>query len=133
MKHLIIIAFSIILAACGATGVKITDSQIANLKKGQTTIDQATAQLGQPTNRMTLSDFTTLTYSYGEYSARAASFIPVVGVFAGGADVRSSMVMLKFDKQGILQDIITSQSQYGAGNGVSAGNIDTTKVDQPKQ
>ena len=133
MKKLLSAILICLLSACGASGVKINDSQIAQLKKGETTIQQATAQLGQPTNRMSVGDFTTMTYSYGEYSARAANFIPVVGIFAGGADIRSSMVMLKFDKNGVLKDIITSQSQYGAGKNFSAGEIDTTKVDQPRQ
>ena len=134
MKRLLVFLISFVaLLGCSATGIKVSDEQISKLKKGETTQSQAVSILGNPVTTAKSSYGTTLIYSYGEYSARAASFIPVVGMFAGGADVRSSAVILRFDTNNVLADITSTQSQYGTGTGASAGNIDTSKVDQPKQ
>jgi len=72
-------------------------------------------------------------YHYAESSVRAASFIPIVGMFAGGADVRANAVSLTFGPDGKLKNTTATSSEYGTGHGVSAGAIDTSKVPQPKQ
>lgn len=126
-------ACAALLVACAAMGVKVSDEALASLKPG-TTIANAMDTLGQPTSRMRMADGTTLLqYVYAEATVRAASFVPIVGAFAGGTDVRSSMATLRFDAQGKLLDVTSSESQYGTGVGVSAGKINQTTVPQPRQ
>ena len=43
-----ILAATIALAGCGATGVKVSDAQVAAFKPGETTEAQVAALLGQP-------------------------------------------------------------------------------------
>ena len=53
---------------------------------GVDTIGTVTAKLGQPQNSETGSDGnTTMTYSDSKTHAKAATFVPIVGIFAGGA------------------------------------------------
>ena len=44
-----------------------------------------------------------ITYVYFSSQVRPEIFIPIVGAFAGGADVENSMVTMTFDKKDILQ------------------------------
>lgn len=118
------IAVLALIAGCAATGVKVSDEQLAKLKKGETTRSEVLATLGKPTMQMKLADGTSLlTYSYFEYSTRPATFIPIVGAFAGGADSRSNSVSLRFDANDKLIDNTSMSSEYGTGMGAAAGAI----------
>lgn len=122
------------LVGCAASGVKVTDEQIARLTPKVTTLSDAERMLGPATTRMRMPDGTTqLHYVYSEATVRAASLIPIVGLVAGGTDVRSNMVVLRFDTTGLLVDVMSSSSQYGTGVGASSGAVDRTAVPQPRQ
>lgn len=130
MTAIVVIA----IAGCATVGREISDAQIGTLKKGETTSTQAIAALGQPTSVTRLSDGRQImTYSFAHAQARPASFIPVVGLFAGGSDVRSSAVMLTFDKTGILQDYSSHQSVTGAGTGFAAGTYTQPDMTLPQE
>jgi len=134
MKALITIALAAALAGCAATGVRVTPEQAAAFKPGEATELQVVQQLGQPTQRMSLGDGSViLMYSYAEYKTRPASLIPVVGAFAGGSDVASSAVSLRFGKDGKLIDTSSYSSGMGTGIGASAGKIEPKTTDQPRQ
>lgn len=122
------------LVACAATGVKVTDEQLAGLVAGVATEADVIQRLGAPTTRLRQGDGTVmLQYVYAEAQVRAASFVPVVGMFAGGSDVRSNLVMLTFGPDGKLRTTMSSASQYGTGTGASAGNISPAGNQQPRQ
>lgn len=90
------------------------------MKAGQTTYADVTAQLGPPTSVSTKSDGTKIAVYYSIHAqARPASFIPVVGLFAGGADSRSSSVVFRFDAASKLIDFTSSQTGVGASNGTA--------------
>ena len=55
-----ILAATIALAGCGATGVKVSDAQVAAFKPGETTEAQVAALLGQPNMRTRLPDGTVM-------------------------------------------------------------------------
>ena len=128
MKKLTILCL-ILLTSCVSTGVKVPEAKVDTLKVGETTITQTISSLGAPTMKSKLSSGETiLMYSYAEYTARASSFIPFVGLFAGGADVRASFVQLVFDKNGLFLSSSATESQYGSGTGLGAGHVDMTKA-----
>lgn len=134
MRNVFLTAAACVLIGCAATGVKVSDEALSSLKPRQATVDQAIALLGAPTSRMRMGDGSTmLQYVYAEAKIRPASFVPIVGAFAGGTDVRSSMAMLRFGPDGKLIDITTSASQYGTGTGVSAGSVAPDQLPQPRQ
>jgi outer membrane protein assembly factor BamE (lipoprotein component of BamABCDE complex) len=133
-RNFVTLAFCVLLVGCAASGVKVTEAQISALRAGETTVDQVLAQFGQPTTRMKLADGTvTLLYVYSEAKVRGATFIPIVGAFAGGMDVRSTSATLRFNSAGLLLDVSSSQSELGSGTGAAAGAVETTPLPQPRQ
>lgn len=125
---------ALLLAACAASGIKVTSDQLQGLKRGETTEQEVIARLGPPTSRIRSSDGRTmLVYSYAEVSTRPATFIPVVGLFAGGADARGNTAVLRFDPNSRLIDYTTSETRQGTGLGAAPGWVDAHPAAQPRQ
>ena len=124
---------SVALAGCASTGVNVSEDQVSQVTKGETTRSEVVSALGNPTTVMRQADGTTMViYNYVEARARPESYIPFVGAFIGGADSRSSMVTLRFDEDDRLIDYITATSQYGTGLGAAAGSVERVP-DQPRK
>ncbi|OZI64598.1 outer membrane protein assembly factor BamE domain-containing protein [Bordetella genomosp. 4] len=123
----------VLIAGCVSTGVQVKDEQLSSFVPGQTTRQEVIAALGQPTTQMRNADGTSmLIYTHVEAQARAASFIPIVGAFVGGADSRSNQVTLNFDSDGKLLGHSSTESAYGTGYGLSAGQVESV-TDQPRK
>lgn len=119
---LVVALLGLAVAGCATVGREISDAQLETLRKGVTTETEAVATLGQPTSVMRLGDGSRrLTYSFAHAQARPESFIPVVGLAVGGSDVRSSVVILSFDRAGVLQDYMSHTTRTGAGTGFASG------------
>jgi hypothetical protein len=74
--------------------------------------------LGAPTERSLAADGTTkISYIYAESQIRPATFIPFVGLFAGGSDTRTNTVVFEFDQSGVLTNYNSSESIIGASVG----------------
>jgi hypothetical protein len=111
--------------------VLIACSVIGSLKKGESTINDALITLGQPTTRIAAGDgTTTFIYTYAEASVKAASFIPVVGLVAGGTDVSVSSTTLRFDTNGKLIDISRMDSQHNSSMGMPPGRSSAPSTSQ---
>ena len=106
------------LAGCASSsGVKVTDEQVAALQPGVTTEQDVLARFGQPSMRTRLADGTVmLMYHHAETYVKGATFVPVVGMMAGGMEVRSSAVTLNFDATGKLVSTASHMGQYGGGS-----------------
>lgn len=123
MRRIGILAASIMLAACATVGREVTDAEIATLKKGQTTKQEAINTLGQPTQTSRTSDGKQiLMYTFAHVQARPETFIPFIGPFVGGSDIRSSALVLTFDNADVLQEWTSNQSSTGTGVGLSGGS-----------
>lgn len=110
------------LAGCATVGREVTESQLQGLAKGKTTMDEVVARLGKPTSSAsTLEGKRFISYVFAHAQARPESFIPIVGAFVGGTDVRSTMVTFTFDRDGKLEGYVQSQSATGSGTGLAAG------------
>lgn len=111
------IAFVSLLAlACASAGVQVRQDQVQDFAKGKTTWAEMVQRLGNPTSVGVTSDGTRVaTYVYTHVQARASSFIPVVGVFAGGADQRTNTAIFRFDNDGRLIDYTMSEGNIGSG------------------
>ena len=120
MRVLFAMAIAVLLSACGVDqGQKIDTNQVAKFQTGKTTYDQVIAAMGTPASIQTRSDGTKiLVYVYTQAAPRPATFVPVVGLFAGGADVKQQSVLFTFDHDGILKDYTTQDTQMCSGNGV---------------
>lgn len=124
-----IIAFG--LSACASSGVMIDDQKLQQIKKGETTEAQVIGFLGQPTTISTSGGQRILIYAGAHVQARPASFIPVVGMLAGGGDVRSSSVVIRV-QDGVVADISSSQTTIGSGTGFAAGQLIAPVQNQPR-
>jgi len=93
------------IAGCGATsGTKITEDQLSRLKVGETTRAQAVSILGEPNSDTAMSGGARiLVWVYSSTSVRPETFIPFAGAFVGGADNKSSSVVLTFGSNDVLE------------------------------
>jgi hypothetical protein len=118
MKTRIIVIFVLLtLSGCVASGVKVNPARINDFTVGKSTCDDVSAALGSPTQRYTKADddMTRWLYTYAAAQSRPLNFVPLVGAFAGGFDVESSVVGFRFTKDCILEK--TSYSTSGMGGG----------------
>ncbi len=74
-----------------------------------------------------------LMYTWIDARARPQNFIPLVGAFVGGADIRSSSAIVWIGTDGTLESFSASQSQYGIGRGLEAGPDPGRVPGQPRQ
>lgn len=131
MRRAILISAAI-LAGCATSGVQVGSEQTAAFKQGITTEADVVQKLGRPNNVLTSSDGgKTLTYSYANVQIRPSTFIPIVGLFAGGSDVRSSATSFVFDKSGKLVSHNTVSNEYGTSTGLTSG-APMASTDQPR-
>jgi hypothetical protein len=118
MRKLFLVVAAISLTACASAGVKVEEAKLKSFEKGKTTASEVVTTLGPPTARSVTADgITTISYNYASSQIRPATFIPIVGLFAGGSDTRHSAVEFKFDKQGLLADYTSSEGEIGASVG----------------
>lgn len=123
-------------SGCATSGnPAVQNEALANqIKIGVTTKEEVRRMFGQPTavSRGSFSVAPGLngapspativeawTYSYAETDIHPATFIPIVGLFAGSATVKSASVTVSFDDKGVVQHISTAQAQATAGPGAS--------------
>ena len=104
------------LAGCMTVGTKVDSSTVKNFTPGVTTIDQAETALGKP-NQVTRNEdgSTTVQYIYIKSHANGASYVPIVGLFAGKGISDSVTTTLEFDKNGKFEKYSTSQGHTEAG------------------
>ena len=135
MKRFALVLVVALLSGCAATGVQIKEEQLAGFEKGKTTLQEVISKLGPPTGNTLMPDGSRMiSYAYAQAQARPENFIPVVGPLVGGHDVRSNMVMLTFDRGGILSSLMSSSHQHGTGQGFASGASPGDRVEQqPRQ
>lgn len=126
---------AILTAGCASTGVHVDEATAAQFQDGRTSYNDVVGALGQPTSNMMASNGErTIMYTYAHAQVRAATLIPVVGIFAGGMDTNSTNAIFTFDSKGVLKSHSTSRSQYGTGSGVVSGAAPSVPSgDQPRQ
>lgn len=104
---------------CASSGTKVTADQLAGFKAGVTTEAEVIAALGPPNNTSTHADGTkTDMYMHVAMSMHAASFIPVVGLFAGGASHSTDSAILTFDAHGVLKSVSSSTGHNDMNTGL---------------
>jgi hypothetical protein len=118
------LALSTLSAAPAVAGHReITVDDVAGFKIGVATYGDVIAKLGKPSSVSVLSNGTrTVAYVGFKTHVKAASFIPIVGLFAGGATGDTSVVSFMFGPDGLLQassatnaDVDCSSSIVSAG------------------
>ncbi|MDD2663982.1 MAG: outer membrane protein assembly factor BamE [Dechloromonas sp.] len=135
MKHsfrILISASALLLSACVSHGVMVTEQQVSQIRRGETSEAEVVAILGQPTSISSINGRRMLIYSGMYAQPRPATFIPVVGPLVGGADVRASSVVISIS-DGIVSDIYSTHTASASGTGLAAGAPIQQVPDQPRK
>jgi outer membrane protein assembly factor BamE (lipoprotein component of BamABCDE complex) len=113
------LAVLLLLAGCASSGTMVTEQQAGQFQDGVTTRAQVIAKLGQPNQATLSSDGTRIDiYVHVTASADGATFIPVVGLLAGGANSKTNTATFTFDKEGLLKTVATSTGQARVNTGL---------------
>ena len=105
---------------CASIGnPKVADFNPATqIEYGKTTKAEIIAMLGEPNSKTYgPNGEEDWGYTYVQYQVKPATFIPVVGIFAGGSDVSGRNLIFIFDKNGVLQKQGSGESQVKGTSG----------------
>ena len=117
-KLLVVIFFLGIIISCATVGNKeiMDQSKTSQIIKGQTTKKEVLSLIGEPSKVTFMeNDCEVWDYVLSKSQTRAVTFVPVVGLFAGGMDMQTYTLTIKFDKNGVVQEIGKGKMIGGAG------------------
>jgi hypothetical protein len=102
---------------------QINADDVAQFKVGVATYDDVTAKFGKPSSVSMMSNGTRMiAYTAVNTHVKAATFVPIVGLFAGGATSQTSVVSFTFGPDGLLQSSSATNADANCSVGfVSAG------------
>ncbi len=127
---LVVAAISFASIPCAAAPKAITADQVAAFKPGVANYADVVRAFGRPMTVTTRSDGTTvIAYSVIRDSVKAATFVPVVGLFAGGAKASMSYASFVFGADGVLQSSETSDSKFDCSTRLFAANCSSVTPD----
>lgn len=99
------------LVAGTASAKPVSSADAAQFQIGSATYDDVTGKLGKPATVTTNSDGTVeIAYASTSTHVKAASFVPVVGLFAGGATGKVSVLKFTFGPDHVLKSTTTADS-----------------------
>jgi outer membrane protein assembly factor BamE (lipoprotein component of BamABCDE complex) len=98
------------------------DSIYAQVVEGKTTQADVQQTYGVPTAKTFTDGGNEIwTYDYAYATAKGINFVPIVGLFTGGADVEKKQLVVMFDKDGVVSRRVFSESQQEIRRGVGSG------------
>lgn len=108
-----------VAAGCASSGTLVAEQQASQFERGVTTRAQVIAKLGEPQQSTKMDDGTRIdVYVHIQASATTATYIPVVGLFAGGAKGSNNTATFTYGPDGILKSIGTSAGQNNVNTGL---------------
>lgn len=111
-----------LIAGCVSSGTQVKDAQLDQFQKGVTTEADVTKALGPAQSVSRTSDGKRILVYVGTHAqAKASSFIPVVGLFTGGATAHVTTVSFTFGPDGKLADYTSSESNSDVRTGIVSG------------
>lgn len=134
MRTAITILSLLLAVGCATVGREVTKDQLTSFEKGRTTIPEVQDKLGPPTTTTLMQDGrTAMIYTFAHAQARPETFIPFVGAFVGGSDVRATSVNFTFDASGKLEGYTHTTSVTGSGMGLAGGRYQPPNRDLPQE
>lgn len=120
MRILITAGMGVYLAACVSSGTKVTPAQMSAFQIGRTTEAEVISQLGAPNATSIGIDGSKCdVYMHVSAHANGASYIPIVGLFAGGAKGDSNTAVFNFRPDGILKSTSSSAAHTDVNTGLA--------------
>lgn len=135
------LGIALLISGCVSSGNPsvMDQDRIAQIKIDTSTKEDVKRILGQPnsTSRQsgsysvipglppstTLTNVETWSYTHLSVDVDAATFIPIVGLFAGGATSNINTFTVVFNERGIVRHISSTQSQGRSGLGAGVNRI----------
>lgn len=110
-RAILVLASLLTFAGCASVGQKIDPASVEKIHKGQTTRSEVIALLGPPmSSTVTSEGKEILMWIYAHSSARGASYIPVVGLFAGGVNANSESVQVVIGTDKLVENFTSHTS-----------------------
>lgn len=120
MRYLIATGLAGILAGCVSSGTKVTQEQISAFEVGKTTEAEVIARLGAPNGTSIATDGSKSdVYMHISAHANGASYIPIVGLFAGGAKSDSDTAVFNFGPNRVLKSMSSSTAHTDVNTGLA--------------
>ncbi|MBU9384709.1 outer membrane protein assembly factor BamE domain-containing protein [Burkholderia gladioli] len=126
-QHALLIATlsaATLLTGCATTGNEHLESATQTSVQSQITQGKSTKQdvqdaFGSP-NKTTFTDsgFEIWTYELAHATPHAINFVPIVGAFAHGADVRKKTLTVLFDDSGVVKKYTFAETTDVARGGI---------------
>ncbi len=112
-----------LLAGCASAGSEALSKQSStslqqHIQKGVTTKAQVQAILGQPQSVSFNGGDEQWTYNFAHATPTAVDFVPVVNLFVHHADVDHKMLVILFDKTGVVQNYSYTHGQSIVHSGI---------------
>ncbi len=112
-----------LLAGCASAGSEALSKQSStslqqHIQKGVTTKAQVQAILGQPQSVSFNGGDEQWTYNFAHATPTAVDFVPVVNLFVHHADVDHKMLVILFDKNGVVQNYSYTHGQSIVHSGI---------------
>ncbi len=105
-----------VLAFAGTAEARPPAPDPSSFTIGQATVSDVESAYGRPVTDEHDSDGQeVLTYSHTRGHVKAATFVPIVGLFAGGAGATSKAVHFTFGADGKLKSYSTQDTQVDCG------------------
>lgn len=118
---------TVLLAGCAASGVQVSKDAALQFKEGVTTEAEILEKMGRPTTIMLSGNTKVIAYSGMQYQVKGATFIPIVGAFAGGSDFNLTSVTYEIDPNGVLKKATYAQSSGGNRMGTTPVEMSPTE------
>jgi outer membrane protein assembly factor BamE (lipoprotein component of BamABCDE complex) len=121
MRGILAVLVLVALAGCVSSGTKVSEQQVSQFQKGKTTRAEVEAALGKPNGvSHSSSGVTAISYVFVTASPKAATFIPIVGMFAGGANAESATATFAFGPDNVLISSSSGSSRTSSAMGGAA-------------
>ena len=127
MKRKIMFVALVAICGCVSVGRKIDQTKIEQITAGKTTRNQVVKLIGSPDQITTTAPGNVIfNYVFIHSTPKASTFIPVIGAFAGGANVQNQTLIITF-----TNDIVSSMINSYGGSEMGTGANAATSADLP--
>jgi len=109
------------LAGCASSGKPIDPGAATAVVKGKTTESELYQMVGRrPESLSLMPDGKKMaTWIYTRAQTKAATFVPIVGLFAGGTDLDTTTLQAIISTDGVVENVLYNSSQTEVGLGGS--------------
>lgn len=105
MKNILLCVLLSFLVGCASAGIQIDPNRIKDIQKGITTEREVIDFFGRPSSSGATSDGEVYyIYTFVRTNTKAATFVPVVGLFTGGSDTEIEILQIWFDSNKVVKN-----------------------------